>query len=194
ARDTMAAAEYAEAQAKGYDIYDRLMAELPAEPTNLMVLPHFATCGPPTFDANSSGVIMGLKLETTRGQLIKGLLEGITYYFVEALDLIPRDVLQITEFRATGGGAKSDVWLQLTADILGQPIMRLQVNECGVLGAALLAGVGSGRFASGVEASEAFVRVTHTFEPRPEVHAVYQERVARYKQLYPLIKDYLHQM
>ncbi|PWH18220.1 MAG: hypothetical protein DDG58_06645 [Ardenticatenia bacterium] len=194
ARDTMAAAEYAEARAKGYDIYDQLMAELPEAPTNLMVLPHFATCGPPTFDANSSGVIMGLKLETTRGQLIKGLLEGITYYFAEALDLIPRNVLQITEFRATGGGSKSDVWLQLTADILGQPIMRLQVNECGVLGAALLAGVGSGHFASGVEASEAFVRITHTFEPRPATHAIYQERVARYKQLYPLIKDYLHQM
>ncbi len=194
ARDTMAAAEHLEAQQRGYDIYDRLMAELPAEPTDLMVLPHFATCGPPTFDADSSGVIMGLKLETTRGQLIKGLLEGLTYYFAEALDLIPHSVLQITEFRATGGGSKSDVWLQLTADILGQPIMRLQVNECGVLGAALLAGVGSGIFASGVEASEAFVHVTHTFEPRPAMFAAYQERLARYKQLYPLIKDYLHQM
>lgn len=194
ARDTMAAADHAAAQEQGRDIYDQLMAELPAQPTELMVLPHFATCGPPTFDANSSGVIMGLKLETTRGQVIKGLLEGLTYYFGEALDLIPRSVLHVTEFRATGGGSKSDVWLQLTADILGQPIARLQVNECGLFGAALLAGVGSGAFASGTEASEAFVRITRMFEPRPAVHAAYQQRLAHYKQLYPLIKDYLHAM
>jgi xylulokinase len=192
ARDTMAAADHIAAQSQGRDVYDQLMAELPASPTDLMVLPHFATCGPPTFDANSSGVIMGLKLETTRGQVVKGLLEGLTYYFGEALDLIPRSVLHVTEFRATGGGSKSDVWLQLTADILGQPIARLQVNECGLFGAALLAGVGSGAFASGVEASEAFVHITRMFEPRPPVHTAYQKRLARYKQLYPLIKDYLH--
>ncbi len=194
ARDTMAAAEHAEARVKGYDVYDRLMAELPEAPSGLMALPHFATCGPPTFDTDSSGVIMGLKLETTRGQVIKGLLEGLTYYFAEGLDLLPRAGLHVDEFRATGGGSKSDVWLQLTADILGQPIARLQVNECGLFGAAILAGVGSGVFSSGVETSEAFVRVTRLFEPQPAVHAAYQERLARYKQLYPLIKDYLHAM
>ena len=193
ARDTMAAAEHAEAKATGHDVYDRLMAELPDEPTDLMVLPHFATCGPPTFDANSSGVIVGLKLETTRAQLIKGLLEGMTYYFGEALDLLPRAGLRVNEFRATGGGSKSDVWLQLTADILGQPIARLRVNECGLFGAAILAGVGSGVFSSGAETSEAFVRVTGMFEPRPARRAAYQERLARYKQLYPILRGFLHQ-
>ena len=151
ARDTFAAAEKQEAAASGVDIYDRLLAEMPADPTGLMALPHFAPLGPPTFDPDSAGVILGLKLETSRGELIKGLLEGVTYYFREGLDLIAQAGLPVSEFRATGGGAKSDAWLQLSADILGQPIARLQVTECGVLGAAILAGAGAGVFGSAAE-------------------------------------------
>ncbi len=194
ARDTFAGAEKAAAQTRGIDVYDQLMSELPDAPTRLMVLPHFARCGPPTFDTNSAGVILGLRLETTRGELIKGLLEGVTYYFKGGLDLIARAGLQVNEFRATGGGARSDIWLQLTADILGQPIARLQVSECGVLGAALLAGAGSGVFSSAAEAAERCVRVTRRFEPSPQKHALYAERLARYRELYPLLKDYLHRM
>jgi xylulokinase len=193
-RDTMACAEHVQARARGVDVYDQLMAELPAKPTNLIVLPHFAPCGPPTFDDRSSGVIAGLKLGTSRGELIKGILEGVTYYFAEGLGLIARAGLQVNEFRATGGGAKSDAWLQLTADILGQPIVRLQVSECGVLGAAILAGVGSGVFSSAAETVEAFVHITRTCEPSLSTHALYRERLERYQQLYPLLKDYLHQL
>ncbi len=194
ARDTMAAAEHTAARAQGHDIYDRLLADLPDSPTRLMVLPHFAALGPPTFDPNSAGVIAGLKVQTTRSEVIKAMLEGVTFYFAEGLDLISRAGLQANEFRATGGGAKSDVWLQLTADILGQPIARLQVSECGVLGAAILAGVGSGVFSSAAETAEAVVRITHTFEPSPETYALYRERLERYQRLYPLLKDYLHQL
>ncbi len=193
-RDTMAKLDRERAEAQGIDIYDRLLSEMPANPTGLMVLPHFAPCGPPTFDPNSSGVIAGLKLETRRGEVTKGILEGVTYYFAEGLDLLAQAGLQANEFRATGGGAKSDAWLQLTADILGQPIARLAVNECGVLGAAILAGVGSGAFDSPVETAEACVEITNTFEPSPAKHEIYLHKVAQYKQLYPLLKDYLHSL
>ena len=194
ARDTFARAEKAEAAARGLDIYDQLLAEMPLEPTGLMVLPHFGPCGPPTFDANSSGVVLGLKLETSRGELTKGLLEGVTYYFAEGLDLIAEAGLKVNEYRATGGGAKSDAWLQLTADILGRPICRLRVSECGVLGAAILAGVGAGVFSAAAETAQRCVHVTRTFEPMPARHTIYTERLAHYKQLYPLIRGYLHAM
>jgi len=191
ARDTLAAREKAEAAAQGLDVYNQLMAEMPESPTSLMVLPHFAPCGPPSFEANTSGVILGLKLETSRGELIKGLLEGVTYYFKEGLDLVSQAGLDIGEFRATGGGSKSDAWLQITADILGQPIGRVEVSECGVLGAAILAGVGIGQFSSAAETARRFVRVTRFFEPSSSRHALYLERMTRYKELYPLLKDYL---
>jgi xylulokinase len=194
ARDTFARAEKADAAARGLDVYDQLLAEMPAAPTGLMALPHFAPCGPPTFDASSSGVILGLKLETSRGDLIKGLLEGVTYYFAEGLDLLAEAGLLVREYRATGGGARSDAWLQLTADILGQPISRLKVSECGVLGAAILAGVGAGVFSSAAETAQRCVQVTRSFDPSPVRHAAYAERLTRYKQLYPLLQDYLHGM
>jgi xylulokinase len=194
ARDTLAAGEKAAAAAQGVDIYTQLLAEMPEEPTALMVLPHFAPSGPPTFDANTSGVVMGLSLETSRGELIKGLLEGVTYFFKEGLDLLSQAGLPIHEYRATGGGSKSDRWLQLTADILGQPIARVGVTECGVLGAAMLAGVAIGALPSAAETARSWVRVTRTFEPRPQQHARYQERMGFYKELYPLTKDYLHRL
>jgi len=194
ARDTLAAKDKAEALAQGRDVYDLLLAEMPDSPTGLMVLPHFAQCGPPTFDSDSKGVILGLTLETTRGELIKGLLEGMTYYFKEGLDLIAQAGIPIHEFRATGGGAKGDAWLQITADILGQPIGRLEVSECGVLGAAILAGVGAGVFSSAAETAERWVRVSRMFEPSPARHGAYQDRMGRFKVLYPMLKDYLHAM
>jgi len=193
-RDTMAHADAQEAKRKGTDIYDQLMSEMPEEPTNLLVLPHFAPCGPPTFDPASAGVIAGLKLETNRGEVTKGILEGVTYYFAEGLDLLAQAGLEANEFRATGGGAKGDAWLQLTADVLGQPIARLAISECGVLGAAILAGVGSGVFTSPAETAEACVQVTRWFEPSASKHAVYREKLAQYKQLYPLLRDTLHQL
>ena len=193
-RDTMAHADHVAAKQGGVDIYDLLMAEMPQGPTNLLVLPHFAPCGPPTFDPNSAGVIAGIKLETGRGELTRGILEGVTYYFAEGLDLLAKAGLQANEFRATGGGSKGDAWLQLTADVLGQPIARLAVNECGVMGAAILAGVGSGAFSSPVDTAERFVQVTRWFEPVAARHAVYRERLAQYKQLYPVLKQLLHQL
>jgi xylulokinase len=193
-RDTMAHAEHMQAIQEGWDIYDRLMTEMPDDPTNLLVLPHFAPCGPPTFDAASAGVIAGLKLETSRGEVTKGILEGVTYYFAEGLDLLAQAGLEANEFRATGGGAKSDAWLQLTADVLGQPIARLEVNECGVLGAAILAGVGSGVFTSAAETAESVVEVTRWFEPSLAKHNMYLEKLVMFKQLYPQLKDTLHQL
>jgi xylulokinase len=194
ARDTFAAADKLALAAQGRDVYDVLMAEMPVRPTNLMVLPHFAQCGPPTFENETSGVIMGLTLETSRGEAIKGLLEGATYYFKEGLDQIAQAGLATREFRATGGGSKSPAWLQLTADILGQPIGRPDVSECGVVGAAILAGAGTGVFGSAADAGRDFAPVAHFFEPDPDRHAQYLERMDKFKQLYPLLKEYLHRL
>ena len=191
ARDTLARREKTELAAQNQDVYDLLMAEMPEAPTNLLVLPHFAPCGPPGFETDTSGVILGLKLETSRGELVKGLLEGMTYYFKEGTDLIAQAGLTVDEYRATGGGSRSPAWLQISADILGQPIAQVEVSECGVVGAAILAGVGIGEFSSAAETASQLVRVSRRFEPSTARHAAYQERMQLYKRLYPLIGDTL---
>jgi xylulokinase len=188
-RDMFAQAETREAFAKRRDVYDQLLAEMPESPTDLLVLPHFAPTGPPYFDEHPFGLVAGLTLETTRGVFLKGLLEGVTYYFRQGLERMEGAGIAIRELRATGGGAKSGSWLQISADILGRPLLRPRVTEASALGAVILAGSGSGVYASIEEAVSTLVRTDRTFEPGPGTKAEYDGLFARYQLLYPLCQS-----
>jgi xylulokinase len=190
-RDTFAAAEKQAAAASGKDIYAALIAEMPAGASGVLVLPHFMQTGPPEFISNSSGVIAGLKLETTRGEILKGILEGGIYYLKECVDTLPSAGIEIADFRAVGGGSKSNAWVQLSADIFNTAFVRPRVTEAGALGAAILAGVGAGVFSSVEEGVAAMVSLDRTFEPDAARHQAYAERYAQYRKLWPLMKDYL---
>lgn len=189
-RDTFAAADRRLLPA-GADVFDALAAEMPPGPTRLLVLPYFEPVGTPHFITDSAGAVVGLKTATTRGEILKAIMEGVAYYFVESLDSLRRLGIDTSEFVATGGGARSDAWLQIQADVFGVPFVRPAITECSVLGAAMLAGVATGEFASPAEAVARFVRRDRVFEPDAARHAAYAERVARYRQLYPALKDLL---
>jgi xylulokinase len=173
------------------DIYARLDAEMPAEPTNLFVLPYFAPTGPPRFIADASGVIVGLKMSTTRGDILKAILESTTFYFVESVDALKGMGVDTSEFIATGGGAKSDGWLQIKADIFGVPFVRPAMIESGLLGTTILAGVATGEFKNLEEATKIFVRREKVFEPNAKRHAIYRERLSKYQKMFPLIYPFL---
>lgn len=185
-RDTFAADSRADA-----DIYERLIAEIPDDPTKLFVLPHFETTGSPGFISDSSGVIVGLKLTTSRGEILKAILECITFYFVESISALREMNIDTSEFVATGGGAKSDAWLQIKADILGVPVVRPKITECGLLGTAILAGVATGVFSSVDEGVSQFVERDMVFEPDSGRNAIYEERLSMYGELYPTMRGYL---
>lgn len=180
-RDTFAQAENRQARAAGQNLYPHLFAELPDEPTSLLVLPHFTTTGPPRYIHDSSGVIAGLKLETTRGEILKGIVEGATFYLRACFESLPGTGIEIRELAAAGGGSQSDAWVQLSADILGRPITRSRVHEAGALGAAILAGAGCGIFASPREGVQAMVRLERHFEPDPRKGRLYDEQFDRYQ-------------
>ncbi len=193
-RDTFAAAERAAAQAAGRDIYAALLAEMPAGPSRVMALPHWAPTGPPEFIADSSGVLAGLKLDTSRGEILKGILEGVTFYQRACLETLPAAGIAIADLRAVGGGSRSDLWIQLSADILGRPFLRPRVTEAGVLGAAIVAGVGSGLFPSLAAGVETMVAIERTFEPNPRQQRLYEQRFALYQRLGPLMRAYLRDL
>ena len=153
---------------------------MPDGPSSIMSLPHWAPTGPSEFISDSSGVLGGLKLDTERGDLLKGILEGVTFYERACLETLPAAGIPITDLRAVGGGSKSDAWIQLSADILGRPFMRPKITEAGVLGAAIVAGVGSGIFPSLAVGVETMVRPERTFEPNPRQQRLYDERFAQY--------------
>ena len=185
-RDTFAASDISPA---GKDIYEVLDSEMPEDPSCLLVLPHFDP--PPHHSPDTSGVIVGLKTNTTRGEILRAIREGTALYFVHGMETLRRMGMDTTGFIASGGGARSNKGLQIRADIFGIPFIRPRITEAGLLGAAMLAGVATGVFASAREAVELFVCDDRIFEPDSDRHAIYCEKHALYQQLYPSLKTIL---
>ncbi|MGE4488205.1 MAG: L-fuculokinase [Kiritimatiellales bacterium] len=179
-RDTFASARVS---------YEQLDAEIPDAPTRLLVLPHFDP--PPHHSPDTSGVIIGLKTSTTRGEILKAIREGTAMYFVHGMETLRRLGIDTTGFIASGGGAQSNSGLQVRADIFGIPIIRPRITEAGLLGTAMLAGIATGVFNNAIEAAELYVHDDRIFEPDAERHAIYREKQALYERLYPSLKPIL---
>jgi xylulokinase len=172
-RDAFAAVERREAEKAGKDIYTALFSELAQDPSSVLVLPDFVR----------TGVISGLRLETSRGDILKGIVEGTTFDLKEKVDSLPATGIDITDCRAVGGGSKSEAWIQVCADILGRPFVRPLITEAGALGAAITAGVGCGVFPSFQAGVTAMVRLERRFEPDARNERLYRERFEEYKRL-----------
>ena len=179
-RDTFASADVS---------YGQLDSELPDDPTRLLVLPYFDV--PPHHAGPTSGVIVGLKTNTPRGEILKAIIEGATLYFVEGMNSLRGMGIDTSELIASGGGARSDAGLQIRADILGVPFVRPRITEAGLLGAAMLAGIATDIFQTAEEAVQTFVKRDRIFEPDAKRHAIYREKHAFYQQLYPSLKPIL---
>jgi xylulokinase len=174
----------------GINIYEDLMDEMPDGPSPVLVSPNFSVTGPPQFLEKVTGMISGLTLATTRGDIAKGALEGVAYYLKENVDNLPKS-LPIEGFRVVGGGSRSEAWVGLLADIFGRPFTRTQENEAGALGAAIIAGVGAGRFADFREGASAMVRLTDTVEPDLSKGRGYEANYRRFREIQPRFGDFL---
>ena len=186
--DTLGQPETARAAATGEDPFDLLLEAATPEPSGLLLLPHFAGSYNPWMDPAATGAILGLRLSTTRADLIKAFVEGITFEFRENLVRIESAGLPVDSLVATGGGAKSPFWIQLRADLVGKSIHTVNVKETGAFAAACLAAAGVGAFASPAEAIRSFVRPERVFEPDAARGARYDDLFAAYRQLYPALR------
>ena len=191
-RDEFCEPQLARAAETGEDAYDLMLAGASPEPTGLLVLPHFAGAGTPTFDTSSRGAILGLTFSTRRTDLAKAILEGLTYELRLNLDLLKAGGVQVDVLRAVGGGAKSRLWLQLKADITGIPVVTPKVTEAAALGAALLGGVGAGVFDSAADAADHVLKLTETYAPDPARHAAYSRLYELYRDVYPAVAPISH--
>ena len=189
-RDTFGEQEKQEAQARGVDPYQVLTEKMGGEPTDVFVLPHFTMTGTPYMDANPVGAVVGLSLGTTKADFLRAVLEGISYELKLNLDILDSAGVTVEEIRAIGGGAKSDFWLQLKADMYNRPVVRLQVAEAASLGMAISAGVALGLYSSAAEAADNLVVRHETFEPDPHRARIYEEKLEQYRQIYPALKQW----
>jgi xylulokinase len=190
-RDIFAETDYKQAAGAGKEIYSILMEELPTRLSSVIVLPNFAPTGPPEFLTDTCGTIVGLHLNTQRGDILKGVIEGIAFYLKASVDLLPEAGITINDFRVVGGGSKSDAWVQTSADIFGQPFTRPAITEAGALGSAIMAGVGSGVFSNFQTGVEAMVRLDRIFEPDLAKHKRYSARFEEYQYLATRMKGNL---
>ena len=165
-----------------------LLAVAPDRVSGLLLLPHLEGSYSPWMDPASRAAIAGIGIGTTRGELVRGVLESTTYELRLNLERLATGGIGVDHLRNTGGGSRSRAWVQLKADVLARPIGLVDVAENAAFGAACLAGQAVGLFPAASEAAGAFVRVTTTVEPRPAMTAAYEDAFARYRELYPALR------
>jgi xylulokinase len=133
-------------------------------------------------------------MDTDRKRLVKALLEGTCYELDLNIRALAEAGVPINRLRATGGGSRSDTWLQLKADITGKPVVRLNVSESGCQAGAILGGVALGVWSDVREATDALVAEGEQFDPRPEMQEKYAELRETYAQTWPAIRDVVHDL
>ena len=184
-RDTLGKDKLLEAERSGSDAYNLMLADAKPGPAGLMVLPHFSGSGTPTLDTTSRGAFLGMTFATTQADIAKAILEGLTFELRVNLDLLRVSGIEIEELHAVGGGARSDIWLQLKADICHTPLRVPRVTEAACLGAAVLASVGAGSYDSVSSAVKEAVGMDRTITPCSKNSEAYNRRYELYLELYP---------
>lgn len=186
-RGVFAQKEQEEAELEQKNVYALLDERIPDAPTGLLVLPHFAGAATPYMDYSAKAAIVGLTMESTKYDIYKALMEGTSYEMRLNFDHLRRFVPPIEEIRATGGGASSDAWLQIKADILGTPITALSCGEIGAAGTAAVAGKAVGAFKD-FSIVQTMAPVRRVFLPDAQKHREYQVLYQKYTKLYAAVK------
>jgi xylulokinase len=172
-----------------YALLDADAAGAPPGARGLMFLPYLSGERSPIWNPNARGVIFGLTLNHTRGDVLRSILEGGAYAVRDNMDVFTTRGLAIQGIRITGGGARSQLWRQIMADVLGVPLTRPATVETATLGAAILAGCGAGVYESPRSAAHRLVRVEDAETPRAKEHALYGQYFELFKMIYDRLLD-----
>ncbi len=180
--------------AKNPEIFKALEAEAKASPIGahgLVLVPYWSGCMTPYWDSAARGVIAGLSGNHSRGDVYRALLEGVALEQAMMTNKVAAVTSPITHFAAVGGGSRSDLWCQILADASGRDVKRLETAEASALGAAMAASKGAGWFRTIAAASGHMSgKPSKTFRPRTKEHRRYQELLAIYTDLWPMLSDW----
>ena len=152
------------------------------------MLPYFTPSGTPYFDTKTKGAIIGLQLSTDRMEILKALVEGVSFEMRLNLDILESAGYIIKELRWVGGGAKSKILAQLKANVMGKKITMLNVKEAGCYGAAMLAcSADTGKPIQNL--SSRWIKESAVVYPQSGYEKLYKKRYKAYKKLYKNIKS-----
>ena len=182
-RDALARYLDVEAKQEGKSVYDLLNEKCPDKPTSLMILPFLQGMGgTPDVDANATGLIAGLTTETRVPDIYRAILEGITFEMRYNQEKLAQNGVELGRLYACGGGARSRVWLQIKADILGCEIIPVKIEETGAMGSAIL-GLAAVADKDPFEVASCFWKYDDPIRPNSEYKEYYNQRYEFYKTL-----------
>lgn len=185
---------YEENQAKftgkrAFQIMDEEASKVPYGSEGLIFLPYMAGERSPVWDGNAKGVFFGLDYSKTRGHMIRAIMEGCAYALYHNIKTAEEVNVSAGVLNAIGGAANSRIWTQIKADVTGKVINVPSSDTATTLGAAMLAGVGTGLFRDFRDAVERTVEIKRVHEPDMNAHDRYMKYYEIYLELYEKLKE-----
>ena len=173
-----------------YDELNDAAAEVPAGSEGLVFLPYLTGERTPHPDPLARGAFVGLTVRHGLGHMARAVMEGVAFGLRDSVELMAAE-MELGEVRVSGGGASSDLWLRIIADVIGLPVRVVGTAESAAHGAAMLAAVGAGAFDSVAEACEAAVELGEITEPGADA-GIYTDVYGIYRDLYPVLREPFH--
>ncbi|MGQ9780694.1 MAG: xylulokinase [Nitrososphaeria archaeon] len=190
-RDELGTLEVAEAKKLGrspYEIFDAEACEVPPGSRGVMFLPYLSGERSPIWDPNARGVFFGFTAQHKRSDLIRAIEEGVAYSLRHNLEVFEEMGFKINVVRMGGGGAKSALWRQIVADVIGKPVEVTKNLVTETLGDALIAGLGVKVYRSPDELKR-LAEIEHVVKPDLKNHVVYSKMFNLYKRLYLHLRE-----
>ncbi|MFH0795496.1 MAG: xylulokinase [Candidatus Omnitrophota bacterium] len=192
-RDNFCLSEISRAKKEGKDPYELMTEEagkVPAGSEGMIFLPYLTGERTPHANPLARATFFGATSRHTRAYFIRAVLEGITFALKDTVEIMKELNLPIKEVRISGGGARSDLWCQIVADIFEKEVVRTENPDTTAFGSAILATV-AGRFYQSVpEACQKMVRTKERFQPDQEKNKVLRQSYQVFRKLYPVLKPY----
>ncbi len=196
-KENLAKRASAEAEKRGVDPYEvlgEMAAEVPPGSEGLMVLDYWQGNRTPYTDPLARGMMWGLSLKHEEGHIFRAILEGICYGTEHILRTMRENDFEPTEGVVCGGPTKSDLWMQMHADVSNLPISFTRVPDAPALGSAILGAVGAGLYPDIKTAAENMVHVESQIEPDQDMHEAYKFYVDKYIETYPRMRELMHEV
>ena len=152
-------------------------------------LPYLMGERSPHNDPDARGTFIGMTMDTSRADMTQAVLEGVAFALRDSFEIAKSLGIQINRTKICGGGAKSILWKKIIANVLNVKVDVPETEEGPGYGAAILAAVACGEYASVEEAAQKLLKVVDTVEPDAELAAKYEKRYAQFKQIYPTVKE-----
>lgn len=172
-----------------FDLLTQQAAKIPPGSDGVVFLPYMMGERSPLWHTHARGVLFGLSLGTSRGAIIRAILEGTVFALLHNIQTAQEAGVTVRELRSVGGGTRSALWNQIKADILGVPIELPEAPIGAPFGDAMLVGMGLGLFPDILDTLKRIVQIKTVYHPDPEHHALYQPIYRLFRNLYAHLRE-----